>query len=233
MLCTQGKYFAWKNGDLHTDLGTVKETDLVKAKDRVTTNTGVELHVFHPKFNDLLSKIKRGPQIMIPKDVGLLFSYTNIDRDSTVLEAGTGSGVTALHLARFVKKVITYEKRDEFFDIAKKNIEFFGFKNIVMNQKDVEEGLDEKELDLIVFDLAEPWRLVDKAYAALKEGCYVVAYLPSITQVMYFVKKAQEKFYVERVVEVLQREWHVEEKRVRPHSEMIAHTGFMCFVRKI
>lgn len=233
ILYAEGKFFAWKAGDVHTSFGMMKEADLAKVKEKITSNTGVEFQVFPPKFNDYLARMKRGPQIITPKDVGLILAYTNIDKDAFVVEAGTGSGALTWHLARYVKKVVSYEQREEFYKIAKANLDFFGYKNVTLKFENVEEGLDEKEVDLVVFDLADPWKLVEKAHTALKQGCYCVAYLPSITQMMYFVNKAREKFYVERVVEVLERQWHVEEKRVRPHSAMIAHTGFLCFARKL
>ncbi len=233
ILFAQEKFFAWKTGDLHTSFGVLKEAALAKAKDEITSNTGVVFKIFEPEWNDLLARMKRGPQIMTSKDVGLVLAYTNIDKDSVVLEAGTGSGMLTLQLARFVKKVITYERREEFFKIAKYNVELLGAKNVVMKAADVELGIEEKDVDLIVYDLAEPWKIIDSSFEALKKGKYLVAYLPSITQMMHFSKKAGEKFYIERIVEVLERQWHVEEKRVRPQSQMIAHTGFLCFARKI
>ena len=233
VLFCKGIFYYWKEGDLHTDKGVIKEEALKKAKEEVTAVSGEIFRVFEPTFIDLLAKMKRGPQIMIPKDVGLIFSRTNIDKDSIVVEAGTGSGASAMHLARFVKKVISYERREEFHQVAKENVEFFEAKNVTLKLADIENGIEEKNVDLILLDLAEPWKVIEQSYNALKQGRYLAIYLPNITQMLHFVQKAQEKFYIEYVGEVLEREWHIEEKRVRPQSSMIAHTAFLCFARKL
>ncbi|MBI5391544.1 methyltransferase domain-containing protein, partial [Candidatus Woesearchaeota archaeon] len=192
VLFSEGSFYYWKEGDLHTDKGIIKEEQIKKGKE-IISNTGKEFKIVDPSFVDLLAKMKRGPQIMIPKDVGLIFSRTNIDKDSIVVEAGTGSGASALHLARFVKKVISYERREEFHKIAKENVEFFQAKNVILKLADIELGIEEKNVDFILLDLAEPWKVIDITYNALKQGSYLAVYLPNITQMMHFVEKAREK----------------------------------------
>ncbi len=77
-----------------------------------------------------LRKIKRGPAIMLQKDIGIILGNTSIDKDSKVLDAGSGCGILSCNLARFVKKVYSYDNRKEFLDIAKENAEKFEIKNI-------------------------------------------------------------------------------------------------------
>ena len=233
ILFHQGHFFAWKKGDLHTEFGMLKEADLKKAKDKISSNINAEFTILEPTFTDLLSKAKRGPQIILNKDIGLILTATGIDKNSTVLDAGSGSGFLACNLARFVKKVVSYERREEFLKIAKENAELLGMKNITFKAKDIYEGIEEKNLDLIVLDLAEPWKTVDHAYNALTPGAFFVAYLPNINQVEEFIRTAEKKFFTIRIVELLERAWHIEEQRIRPNSQMIGHTGFLCFLRKI
>ena len=233
ILFHDGHYFAWRKGDMHTEFGVIKETDLKKAKETIQSHLGKEFRIVEPGYNDLLHRAKRGPQIITPKDIGLILMSTDIDKKSTVLEAGSGSGFLTCALARFVKKVISYEKREDFHTIAKENAAFLDLKNITFKHKDITEGIEEKNLDLIVLDMPDPTKALEHAHKALKQGAYFITYLPTINQVDLFIKEAQKTFHLIRVTELLQRDWHVEEQRVRPQSQMIGHTGFLCILRKI
>jgi len=233
ILFCEGRFFAWKKGDLHTAFGMLKEQRIKKAKVTLESNIGKRFKILKPTILDLFLKAQRGPQIILPKDIGLILLGTGIDKHSIVLEAGTGSGFLTCHLARFVKKVISYERRNEFLKIAKNNAQLLGLKNITFKEQDVYKEIKEKNLDLVVLDVSEPEKAADHALHALKQGGYFVVYLPTINQVMHFLKNIEQNFFVLKVVELLERQWHVEQMRVRPQSHMIAHTGFLCFLRKV
>jgi tRNA (adenine57-N1/adenine58-N1)-methyltransferase len=226
------KRFYWIEGDLHTNYGVVKEKDLKGSDNVVKSHEDKEFLMFDANFIDQFEKIKRGPAIMTPKDIGIIISNTGIGKDSVVLDAGTGCGVTASLLARVVKKVITYEVNNDFFNLAKKNFEFLEIKNVEQKNSDVYEGIAEKDLDLITLDLPEPWKILKHAHKSLKSGCFLVSYLPTITQVGELASSC-EGFLHEKTLEILEREWHVEGKKVRPKSQMIGHTGFLVFLRKV
>lgn len=232
VLFRAGKFYYWIDKDLHTDAGVIKEEDLKKSNKTLKSSTDKEFLVFDANFIDQLEKIKRGPAIMTKKDIGIILSNTGIGKDSVVLDAGTGCGVTASLLARFVKKIISYERNEDFFRLAGKNFEFLNVKNVELKNDDVYNGISEKNLDLIVFDLTEPWNALKHAYNALKSGCFLVAYLPTIVQVIDLIAM-QKGFLHYRTVEVFEREWHIEGKRVRPKNQMLGHTGFLVFLRKI
>lgn len=233
ILFTEGHYFAWKKGDLHTEFGMIKETDLKKAEEEVKSNIGKEFKILEPGFTDLMARAKRGPQIILNKDVGVILTNTDIDKDAVVVEAGSGSGFLTCQLGRFVKKVISYERREDFLKIAEQNTELVGLKNITFKQKDIYEGIEEKNIDLVFLDLPEPQKVVQHAYASLKKGGYFVTYLPGMDQVGNFIREAEQHFFVIKIIELLEREWHVESHRIRPASQMIGHTGFLCFLRKM
>ncbi len=184
------------------------------------------------KFLDLLKRIKRGPAIMLQKDIGAIIANTSIDKDSRVLDAGAGCGILTSNLARFVKKVYSYDVRKEFLDVAKFNVKHFNLKNVTFKNKDVYEEIKEKNLDLITLDLKEPWRALENAKAALKENGDLVIYSPQITQIIRVVKEI-EGFKVVKVLEVNERNWVVDEQRARPEHTGLLHTGFLLFLRKI
>ncbi len=88
------------------------------------------------------------------------------------------------------------------------------------------------DLDRIVLDLPEPWRVVKHATQALRPGGILVSYLPTIGQVARLREELDgSPFGLAETLEVLQRSWHVEGQSVRPDHRMVAHTGFLTAAR--
>lgn len=170
---------------------------------------------------------------MLEKDIGIILANTDINKNSVVLDAGSGCGVTTIFLAKFVKKVYSYDIRTDFLEIAKENAKRFNLKNIVFKNQDVSKEIKERNLDLISLDLKEPEKVLDQAHEALKENGCLTAYLPNITQVQELVLKLNNKFKVVKVLETIERKWIVEEKRVRPENMIIGHTGFIIIIKKV
>ena len=228
--------FYWNNGDLHTNEGMIKERDILQ-KNKAKTNKGVEFNVLDARFIDNMQTIKRGPQAILEKDIAIILLNISLESNSNVLEAGSGSGKLTAFLAKAVPNgtVHSYEIRNDFLDIAKKNIERLGIKNVVFENKDVYKKISEKNLDAAILDLPEPWRALKQAEKALKNGCFLVAYLPSITQVIEFVRSIEENkhFIFIKTIEIIERPWFVDGKKVRPKSDIIGHTAFITFVRKV
>lgn len=233
ILFRNDKFYYWQEGDFSIPPGIVKEEDLKKNTNRVKAHSGKELCMFDAKLIDQFKKLKRGPAVVIPKDVGFIISTVGLDKNSTVLDAGTGCGFSAILFSLVAKKVYTYEKNPEFFKISKTNVESLDIKNIELNQGDVYEKINEKDLDLIFLDLPEPWKALNNCYDSLKSGAFLVAYLPTTTQVGDLVESFGDRFLVFKVSELLEREWHVEGKKVRPQSQMMGHTAFLVFARKV
>ncbi len=221
--------------DYHTHEGFIKKEDLEKNSSIVKTNTGDELYILNPNFIDLYRKIKRLPQIIPLKDIGIIIANTGINRNSIVLDAGSGSGALAIFLSNIAKEVISYEIRDDFIKIVKENIKSLGIKNLKIKKKDVYQGIDEKNLDLITLDVPKPWIVLEHAGKSLKLGAFLVSYSPTIVQAMDIVNNLPEHKNLLHVktVEILEREWEIEERRVRPKSRILGHSGFITFIRKV
>ena len=127
LITRQGKKFFAKNTseDVHTQYGVVKKDQLdSKNGSLVASNTGKEFFVFEPSFIDVYRKIKRDAQIIPLKDVGYIIAETGINKESRVLDAGSGSGALSCFLAAIAKEVVTYDIREDFIKIVKANIEF-------------------------------------------------------------------------------------------------------------
>ena len=232
-----GKRFLVKDTtkDMHTQFGYFKKEDLKAKSGRIKTNTGKEFAIFDAYFIDLHKKIKRGAQIIPLKDIGLIVSETGVNKKSKVVDAGSGSGALACFLANIAKEVTTYEIREDFIEIVKNNIKFLNLKNVKIKNKNVYDGIDEKNVDLVTLDLPEPWKALESAEKALKPGGFLVSYSPTIPQVMDFVNEVRknDNFAYLKTSEIIEREWEVEERKVRPRSQAIGHSGFLSFARKI
>jgi len=239
LITRHGKKFYAKDleSDLHTQYGFVNREDLKKSKegDLVKSNTEKEFFVFNPSFIDLYRKIKRDAQIIPLKDIGFIIGETGINKESKVLDAGSGSGALACFLASIAKEAITYEIREDFIEIVKSNIDFLQLKNIKIKNKDIYEEIEDKDIDVIILDVPEPWKAIENCSKALKPGGFLVSYSPSVPQVADFVNalRKNESFVYLKTCEITEREWEVEERKVRPKSASIGHSGFMSFARKV
>lgn len=229
-------YVADTTKDFHTSEGIIAKKDLRKKDGSVvTTNTNKEFVVFSSNFSDDFRRIKRIPQIIPIKDIGIIIAETGIGKQSRVVDAGTGSGALACFIAHFAKEVASYEIKKEHLDIAKQNVRELGLKNVKLKNKNIYREIDEKGIDLVVLDLPEPWNAIRSAEKALKVGGYLVSYSPTVPQVMDFVSTISNnpKFIVIKTIEIFERKWDVYQRKVRPKSEGIGHSGFLTFVRKI
>lgn len=239
LITKEGKKFYAKdlNQDLHTQYGFVKKEELKKSKegDLLKSNTGKEFFIFNPYFIDLYRKIKRNAQIIPLKDIGFIIAETGINKNSKVLDAGSGSGALACFLAGIAKEIVTYEIREDFIEIVKSNIEFLKLKNIKIKNRNIYDEIDDKNIDVIILDLPEPWNAIENCSRALKPGGFLVSYSPSIPQISDFANAARknENFLYLKTVEITEREWEVEDRKVRPKSKGLGHSGFMSFARKV
>jgi len=190
-----------------------------------------------PNILDILRKSKRGPATILPKDFGAIVANTGLGTGMTVVDAGAGSGWLAMQLANIVGpsgKVITYENREEFANLAKKNFDSFAFTNIKIKNKDITKGITEKNVDLITLDLQDSWKCIKYAGKALKQGGFLAIYCPQITQVIRAVKELKKaKLNFVKVIEATERPWKIEEKVARPEHNFLSFTAFLVFARKI
>lgn len=181
-------------------------------------------------------KLKRGPQIITPKDASLILAYTAIEPGSKIVDAGTGSGFLAIFLAKYLKpgKVYTYEKDERFQKLAKENIATVGFeKFITLRKTDVTKGIKEKNVDLVTLDLKDANKAILHAKKSLKNGGQIVVYSPTIEHLSSSIGELKKREFVDiKTVENIVREWK-SDYTIRPKTMGIMHTGFLTFARKI
>jgi tRNA (adenine57-N1/adenine58-N1)-methyltransferase catalytic subunit len=178
-------------------------------------------------------RLKRGPQVMLPKDIGIVIAYTSVGKDSFCVDAGTGSGWLAVSLARICKKVVSYDIRPEFIRIAEQNKLMEGLSNLELKEKDITKGIDEKDVDLVTLDMPNSDKVVRCAHKALKQNGFIFGYLPHVEQVKKFVDKLNKyKFWNVVVLEAIVRDMLVREEGTRPSTKGVWHTGYLVFAQK-
>ncbi len=228
-----------EGGAFHSHNGVVQHADLIGRDEGVTVRTsmGARLVAVRPTLAEYVLKMPRGAQVIYPKDLGPILMLADVFPGARVLESGVGSGALTTTLLRAVGAeghVLGYEVRPEFADRAVRNVEGFlgAGQPLTVEVRDTYEGIDASDLDRILLDLPEPWRVVKHAQAALRPGGILLAYLPTIGQVMRLREElATSAFGMVETVEVLQRPWHVDGQSVRPDHRMVGHTGFLTHGR--
>lgn len=227
-----------EDGSFHSHSGYVSHSDLIGAEEGVVLRStgGAAYQAVRPTLAEFILKMPRGAQVIYPKDLGPILMLADIFPGARVLESGVGSGALSMTMLRAGADVVGYEIREDFAAKARENVSAFlgadSADRFRVTVRDVYEGIDEKDLDRIVLDLPEPWRVVKHAEQALHPGGILVSYLPSIMQVAQLREALDESgFAMAETLEILLRTWKVEGQAVRPDHRMVAHTGFLTHAR--
>ncbi|MCU1490888.1 MAG: tRNA(1-methyladenosine) methyltransferase-like methyltransferase [Acidimicrobiaceae bacterium] len=192
--------------------------------------------VLRPTLADLVVKMPRGAQVIYPKDLGAILMAADLFPGARVLEAGVGSGALSMAALRAGCEVVGYELREDFAATARANVAALLGPEAAyrVEERDVYEGIDLTDLDRILLDLPEPWRVLPHAEKALEPGGILLAYLPTINQTAELRAGLEHgAFSGAETIEVLQRSWHIEGRSVRPDHRMVAHTGFLTTARRV
>ena len=207
----------------------------------VTTQMGARLLAVRPTFAEQVTGRRRQAQPIYPKDLGAILVAADLHPGAKVLEAGTGTGALTMAALRAVGPsghVTSYELREEFLELARKAIvDTLGEvpSNLTLKQGDIYGEIPERDLDRVLLDVAEPWQAVAAVKPALRPGGIVFAHCPNVSQVQRFFDCLREVrgFGLMEAFEVLQRGWTVRGRSMRPSHRMVAHTGFLCFARRL
>lgn len=196
--------------------------------------------VFRPSLPQLIPNLPRAAQVIYPKDLGPILIWADLFPGARVVEGGVGAGALSITLLRAVGpdgQLISYEIRADFADLARKNVaKYFGAApNWTLKVADVAQDLAETEIDRVILDLPEPWRVVGNAWRALRPGGILLCYLPTVLQVKSLVDalRDDQRFACIETMETLMRFWHIKGMSARPQHRMVAHTGFLTSARRL
>ncbi|NEA30810.1 tRNA (adenine-N1)-methyltransferase [Streptomyces sp. SID13031] len=227
----------------HTTKGGIEHDELIDGPDAVVVRSkgGVEYLALRPLMADYSVSMPRGAAVIYPKDTAQIVTMADIFPGAKVVEAGAGSGALTTALLRAVGihgQVISFERREDFAEVARKNVTgFFGAEHPAWRLQvgDLVELLDEEDVDRIVLDMLAPWECIDAAAGALVPGGVFCAYVATTTQLSRVVEtlRAHGEFTEPRAWESLVRDWHVEGLAVRPGHRMQGHTAFLVTARRM
>ncbi|PPH23834.1 tRNA (adenine-N1)-methyltransferase [Rathayibacter toxicus] len=231
----------------HTHRGAIEHDSVIGRRDgSVVTNTvGVEYLALRPLLADFVMAMPRGAAIVYPKDAVHILALADIFPGARVVEAGVGSGALSLWLLRAIGErgaLSSFERREEFADIARANVEtFLGYTpdNWTVTVGELVEELPRTiapgDADRVVLDMLAPWECLDVAADALTPGGVVLCYVATVTQLSRVAEaiRASGLFTHPVSTETMVRGWHVEGLAVRPDHRMIGHTGFLISARRL
>ncbi|PZS32642.1 MAG: SAM-dependent methyltransferase [Pseudonocardiales bacterium] len=229
----------------HTHRGVIAHDDLIGRSEGVVVNaaSGTAYLALRPLLADYVLSMPRGAQVVYPKDAAQIVHMGDVFPGAHVLEAGAGSGALTCSLLRAVGadgRVVSYERRPEFADVARANVErFFGgphpaWELVVGDLSDADPG-EFGTVDRAVLDLLAPWELLDPVAAALQPGGVLIGYVATTTQLSRLVEALREhgSFTEPAAWESLVRPWHVVGLAVRPDHRMVGHTAFLVSTRRL
>jgi len=233
-----------ESGEWHTHKGWLIHDQIVGLPEGsvVETTAGLKFLAFRPLLADYVLSMPRGATIVYPKDAAMIVGVADIAPGSRVLEAGVGSGALTISLLRAVGStglVDSFERRDDFAEIATKNIENY-FKgrpeSWTLTVGSLQEKVDRrKKYNRIVLDMLAPWECVEMAEEVLDPGGVLLAYVATTTQLSQMAEAMKNcaSFTEPESSETIVRGWHHEGLAVRPQHRMIGHTGFLISARRL
>ena len=222
-------------------LGVLDTAGLVgRALGSVVTLGNRRYIVLRPSVLDKIEVLRRKAQIVLPKDSAHIIMHCDISAGKRVVEAGSGTGALTVALANAVRpggRVHSYDIRPEFLKVARENIKLAELEEVCdFKEGDLcaPSGIKESGVDAVVLDLPEPWRALDNAWEALRPCGHLACYSPTVNQVEQTVRALYERKFIEVYsLETLQREMTVVEKGIRPSFDMLGHSGYLTFARKV
>jgi tRNA (adenine57-N1/adenine58-N1)-methyltransferase len=231
------KIVARHRGRLETIRGYVEASALDGAEygGIVTTSLGHRFYVLRPTIYEVLPRLRHATQVIYPVDAEFIALVAGIGPGSEVAEAGTGSGYLASLLAWRVGpqgRVLTYEVRSDFAEVAWDNIRSLGLEGIVdMAVADVAAaGFGAEGVDAVVLDMGSPWSALDAALEALRPGGSLVVFSTSVEHAQKSVAAMRSRGVLDvNMAEVSVRPWKAEPGEMRPETRAIVFTGFVIW----
>ncbi|HEY4462877.1 MAG TPA: tRNA (adenine-N1)-methyltransferase [Streptosporangiaceae bacterium] len=228
-----------------THRGSLSHDDLIGGPDGsvVVSSGGTAYVALRPLLADFTLAMKRGAAVVYPKDAAQIVAMADVFPGARVIEAGAGSGALTCWLLRAAGEcgaVVSFERRGDFAEIARRNVEqFFGGPHPAWTLVEGDFGAAGPEqaadADRVVLDMLAPWDCLETAARALIPGGVICCYVATTTQLSRTVEglRGHGNFDEPAAWETLVRGWHVDGLAVRPEQRMVGHTGFLVTARRL
>lgn len=225
------QFLVRSEGELHTDSGVIQLGTLkaLEYGSTVTSHLGKEFKVLQPRSPDYFHHLKRTGAPMMPKDIGIVVAHTGLNKNDSVLDAGTGSGITAIFLGHIAKHVLSYEINRDFARRAAKNVKCAGLSNVDVVEGDVLDITAEAEFDVVTLDLHEIGKAIRAVEPCVVPGGFIAAFSPFYEQALE-ARNALSAFTQVTTFEGMEREMQFGKRGTRPATR-VGHTGFVTIAR--
>lgn len=227
----------------HTTKGAVSHDELIGGPEGVTVKSigGMQYLALRPVLSEFMVSMPREAAVIYPKDAAQILMWADIFPGARVLEAGVGSGALSLALLRAIGpdgQLHSYERRQDFADVARRNVEAFiegehpGWRITV---GDLVEVIGDDRIDRAILDMLAPWECIDAVGERLEPGGVVCCYVATATQLgrVADTLRAHGGFTEPHLTETSVRDWHAEGLAIRPGHATSAHTGFLAISRRL
>ena len=230
-----------ETGSFHTHMGYLDHGSIIGRQEGewFYTNSGHRFLGLKPTLSDYILEMDRVTQVIYPKDIGAILMMGDIFPGAKVVEGGFGSGALTMAMLRSLGdngSITSYEVRKAQGEKALRNIGplLTEGPTLTVKEADIYQGIEETEIDRLILDVPEPWRVVSSAASALVQGGIFLSFLPTVLQVHRLTAALNEQgcFQLLETVELMLRPWHVTDNSMRPDHRMVAHTGFITTARK-
>lgn len=219
------------DGKLGTDLGLVDLEQIVGKEpgDVICTHSGRELSIRLPRSTDFFEYAKRSTAPMLPRDIGLVIGLTGMNKHDHVLDAGTGSGISAIFFAGVAAYVTSYERRAESAEQARLTVSDAGIQNLEIKTGDILK--ETRMFDVVHLDLGLTKEHVIHAHSVLNPGGYLACYTPFFEQMALAYDGSKNLFSECSSYECIMRDMDRGERGTRP-STRVCHSGYITIMRK-
>lgn len=227
----------------HTTKGGLSHDDIIGQCEGIVVRTvgGLQYLVFRPLLNEYMVSMPREAAVIYPKDAAQILMRADVFPGARVLEAGVGSGALSLALLRAIGpsgRLVSYERRAEFAEVARKNVEQFvggEHPSWALALGDLAEVDDPEPVDRVILDMLAPWDCLPTVSKALVPGGILCCYVATTTQMGRVMDemRADGGFTEPMASEVMVRDWHAEGLAIRPGHATTAHTGFLVMSRRM
>ncbi|RMB58724.1 tRNA (adenine-N1)-methyltransferase [Tessaracoccus antarcticus] len=232
-----------EGGVWHTTKGAVSHDELIGGPEGVTIKSigGMQYLVLRPLLSEYMVAMPREAAVIYPKDAAQILMWADIFPGARVMEAGVGSGALSLALLRAIGpdgELHSYERRQEFADVARRNVETFidgEHPAWRLTVGDLVTELRDDRLDRVILDMLAPWECIEAVGERLEPGGLVCCYVATSTQLGRVADtfRAHGGYTEPHLTETTVRDWHAEGLAIRPGHGTSAHTGFLAISRRL
>jgi tRNA (adenine57-N1/adenine58-N1)-methyltransferase len=220
---------------LDTDRGIYNVPDDVKNGICIESHSGNPGFIISPSLTAYVAKMERPTRIPHFEDIGYVLAQAGLREGQTVIEAGTGSGACALFFSQAVGeagRVISFERREDILQAAKRNIAGFGCENIELVSADLRTKPDDLTGNLVFLDLASPSEYLALASRSVDRGGAIAAHVAFLEEASRCLVELEELGLEEATMtEIIRRDYEVKRSGTRPRPTQTVYTGYIVLGR--